>query len=144
LGEVLYTASVPRHRENQYFGYKIIYGIPNNFSSFISTAAPDLGRNKLAHASSNFEDYRIKIEDTLHAIFKVALYKNYDTIIIGAFGCGAFAPVHPIDKKIYVNKMAKTMRNILNKYRYSFNSIIVAIPSKTSLNYTTFEKYFSD
>lgn len=95
--------------------------------SVVSCAAPDL----------NKESFDIqRIEQTLKNVFvnvKQTLPKT-DTLILGAFGCGAFKN-DPII-------MSRTMKKIKNTYGELYENIIFAIPSGE--NYDIFKNYLID
>jgi uncharacterized protein (TIGR02452 family) len=95
----------------------------------ISSAAPNL-RNDII---SDNDLYNI-ILPRIKNILEVAIDNKIETLILGAFGCGAFS------NNTLVN--AKAFKEILNEYLKYFKNIIFAIPDiddEKSANYRIFE-----
>lgn len=95
----------------------------------LSSAAPNL-RNDII---SDNDLYNI-ILPRIKNILEVAIDNKIETLILGAFGCGAFS------NNTLVN--AKAFKEILNEYLKYFKKIIFAIPDiddEKSANYRIFE-----
>ena len=95
----------------------------------LSSAAPNL-RNDII---SDNDLYNI-ILPRIKNILEVAIDNKIETLILGAFGCGAFS------NNTLVN--AKAFKEILNEYLKYFKNIIFAIPDiddEKSANYRIFE-----
>jgi uncharacterized protein (TIGR02452 family) len=108
----------------------------------ISCAAPNL-RKKPANRHNPNEGEQVKLQPKqlyeLHLqrakhIFTVAAANRADVLVLGAFGCGAFA-----NDPIYV---AKAYRSAVSEYRARFDRIEFAIycrPDETE-NYDAFQR----
>ncbi|MBQ8093935.1 MAG: TIGR02452 family protein, partial [Clostridia bacterium] len=92
----------------------------------ITCAAPNL--NPYAHAEHGFDRNRFMLgseeQTALHRsrarhILSVAAAHDVDTLILGAFGCGAFSN----DPKA----VARAYAEVLQEYRYSFREIEFAV-----------------
>jgi len=79
-------------------------------------------------------DYKIMF-DSIHNIFKVAYMMKYDTLILGALGCGAFE--NPPMEVIKIYNM------FLKKYAGCFKNVIFAVYSVRDDNFYYFDKYIS-
>ena len=154
---LLITHDIKRYRENCNNGYKVIKN-PDITAGFITTAAPNM--RSIKNKGKQFDDYRGEIHKLLKMIFSVAYtkllsflktkfrikdseQKGYDVLIIGAWGCGAFAPIGTKDRIRYITDMANLMAYVANQYRHMYDYISVAIPDKNSENYKIFRKAFS-
>lgn len=63
-------------------------------------------------------------------------------MIVGAWGCGAFAPQD--DSETYIKKMANEFLIAVKKNSRYFDEVVFAIPNKTGRNYRIFERVFKD
>ena len=93
----------------------------------ISCAAPNLRESRNSYADSdtgnpikinNNELYKIHLQRGKH-ILHIAAYHNIDTLILGAFGCGAFK------NDPYI--VAKAYKEVIKEYKKYFKKIIFAI-----------------
>lgn len=93
------------------------------YVSVVSAAAPDLNRE-------SYNEFRVNktLKNLFYSVKKND--SNIDTLVLGAWGCGAFLN-DPI-------KMAHIMKNICQKYNGMFDRIIFAIPCGP--NYEAFNK----
>lgn len=75
-------------------------------------------------------------EKRLRRILDVALSNKVETIVLGAFGCGAFMN-NP-------NVVAQASKNVLNEYLYAFKNIEFAVYCSPSddTNYRIFDRVF--
>ena len=75
-------------------------------------------------------------EKRLRRILDVALNHGVETIVLGAFGCGAFMN-NP-------NVVAQASKNVLNEYLYAFKNIEFAVycSPKDDINYRIFDRVF--
>lgn len=111
----------------------------------ITCAAPNL-REKPSNAYNTGDgNHPIKINDSelleihekrLRRILDVALENGVETIILGAFGCGAFMN-NP-------NIVAKASENVVKEYLYAFQNIEFAVycSPKDDSNYRIFDMAF--
>lgn len=111
----------------------------------ITCAAPNL-REKPSNAFNTGDGKdAIKITDKellaihkkrLRRILDVALNNKVETIVLGAFGCGAFMN-NP-------NVVAQASKNVLNEYLYAFKNIEFAVycSPKDDINYRIFDRVF--
>ena len=109
----------------------------------ITCAAPNL-RNKPSNRHNTGDgDKQVKITDKelltiqekrLRRMLEVAISMEVDTIILGAFGCGAFANNPEVVARAYVN--------VLKDYLYAFKNIELAIycSPRDEQNYRIFER----
>jgi len=99
----------------------------------ITAAAPDL---RLAPIAGDRWDAN-EIRAVLESVYRVPLVcedktRPPSTLIVGAYGCGAF--------KCDPQQMAQLFIEVTRKYRRFYRHIIFAIPDTTSVNYTTFQR----
>ena len=111
----------------------------------ITCAAPNL-REKPSNAFNTGDGKdAIKITDKellaihekrLRRILDVTLNHGVETIVLGAFGCGAFMN-NP-------NVVAQASKNVLNEYLYAFKNIEFAVycSPKDDINYRIFDRVF--
>ena len=138
FGSVLITHNVKRIRENRDNGYKII---PNNniYTGFITSAAPNM--RLYNNMNKNFSDFEDGLRKSLDLIFTVPIAKNnYNVCILGAFGCGAFAPSDTLKRDTYITNMVSLILEYANKYRNLYDVISISVPDKTGQNYQFFNK----
>ena len=107
----------------------------------ISCAAPNLRcmsqHNK--HWKKNVADQDLLdiYKKRINRVLDIARYAKSEVVILGAFGCGAFA--NPPELVVYA------MNAAINEHKYDFETIELAIycsPRDTS-NYEVFAKEFS-
>jgi len=91
LDNVLITHNIERMREDKEQGYDVI-DYPNVSAGFITAAAPNM--NNSHYKGKTFEDLKIDLVKSLELIFTTPKFsgKEYDVLVVGAWGCGAFAP----------------------------------------------------
>lgn len=139
---VAYVKNIPRIRENRNHGYAIS-NKPVLNTSFICAAAPNM--NDEFNFDKTFDNFKNEIEKLLKIIMvspQKANNNEYSCIIIGAFGCGAFAPRDGRHDG-YIDKMASCIIDIANDYRHLYDYVIIAIPKNlygTDNNYNMFKK----
>lgn len=109
----------------------------------LTCAAPNL-RTRPSNAMNPGDGKRsVKIKDAellaihekrMHRILDIAKKHEDDVVILGAFGCGAFANSPFI--------VAQAMRNAVKDYMCDFKTIEFAVycPPKDDSNYQTFER----
>lgn len=97
--------------------------------SVITCSAPALNHTSLK-GRSLYEIHKKR----LTRILDIAVRKNTEVIVLGAFGCGAFRN----DPHI----VSEAMIDVIKHYRYAFKWIIFAIPTydKNEENYMVFQK----
>lgn len=113
----------------------------------ITCAAPNLRKRPSNTFNVGDGDYAVKLTDqellTIHEkrlrrILDVALMNENEVVILGAFGCGAFANKPEI--------VARAAKNVIQEYRYAFVTIEFAIycsPWDTE-NYKVFSEILED
>lgn len=124
--------------------------------SFVSSAAKNYSNNNIALncGSEVYIDTEHRIKTHLFAAAqKAAELKQKESskpveFIIGAFGCGAFAPKNQVE---YVKMVATIYRELVPKFSGFFDFVTIAIPKsalgnekKTVANYLAFEEAFRD
>lgn len=140
LGEILVTQNVKRMREMRQLGYDVIIN-PTVKTTYISAAAPNL-RDK---SINQFPLLRAGIDRTVEMIFRTPknIDSTYDVLIVGAWGCGAFAPY---DGKFgqYARLMAESFALMANQYRKLYKYIVFAIPKSFEGNYDAFQSVLTE
>lgn len=99
--------------------------------SMLAAAAvrrPQLRRD----GSYSDRDYSIMYH-TIHNIFKVAYLSGYETLILGALGCGAF--YNPPEEVVKIYNI------FLEKYNGCFKNIVFAVYSRSDDNFDIFSKH---
>jgi uncharacterized protein (TIGR02452 family) len=133
---VLISEDVPRHRNRDF----LVNVNPKVYGNFITCAAPNLigayGDN------ANFTQHKKLIKSLLDLIFSVPASKGYDVLIVGAWGCGAFAPPLKEDMINYVSSMARLMKKFALKYVNCYKKIVFQIPMDK--NYDIFKTIFDE
>ncbi len=113
----------------------------------ITCAAPNLRSQPSNKYNTGDGDRKIIISDPdllvlhekrLRRILETALSENVDTIILGAFGCGAFQNSPEV--------VARANRNVLKDYLDAFKNIEFAVycPPGDDRNYKTFERMLKE
>jgi len=125
---ILYTPNAYRFRNVDYS----LVARPYQYTSFISAAAPDMSRTPDAIINVQIAE---KINEILDLIFIIPKQYNIDTLIIGAWGCGAFAPRNT--KTTYIKQIAYLICNKIKCYKKLYQNVVVAIPGGE--NYNIFE-----
>ncbi|CAF0770616.1 unnamed protein product [Rotaria sordida] len=118
----IYSPHVSVFRGSESDGYPFFSHGPQ-YVSFIACAAyshPYISRNKDGQMELNDRDVINNTVKKMETIFKIALENEHDTIILSAFGCGAFR-----NPPRHIAKLFHTV--ISKKYSYSFKYIIFAI-----------------
>lgn len=112
----------------------------------ITSAAPNLRERPSNLFNSGDGNYAIKISDEelklihkkrLGRILDVVAIEENEVVILGAFGCGAFANNPEV--------VARAARNVIEEYKYTFKTIEFAVycSLRDERNYNIFEKIFS-
>lgn len=102
-------------------------------SSVITCAAPNkAAAQKYCNVPDSVVD--AAMESRIQFIFKIAASRKYNTLILGAYGCGVFG------------NSAYTVAGIFAKYarlyQGVFKKIIFAVPNKDGLHFKAFAKVF--
>lgn len=87
-------------------------------------AAPNLRKQTMNISSDKLSQYHMERADS---IFKSAIDNNVETLILGAFGCGAFRNPPELVAEVY--KIASL------KYRKYFKNIVFSVRDKGELDY---------
>jgi uncharacterized protein (TIGR02452 family) len=77
-------------------------------------------------------DYSIMYH-TIHNIFKIAYLYGYETLVLGALGCGAF--YNPPEEVVKIYNI------FLEKYNGCFKNIVFAVYSRSDDNFDIFSKH---
>ena len=106
-------------------------------TAVITSPAPNLSRNR---ASFTRDSLHKTMTDKIRKLLTAAAYHGFHSITLGAWGCGVFGH-NPADMAAYFREVL-----IDENYCEFFDSVVFAILDKTksSPNYTAFEKTFSD
>ncbi|CAF0797713.1 unnamed protein product [Adineta ricciae] len=118
----IYSPNVSVFRGSEIDGYPFFPNGPE-YISFIACAAysyPDTKMNVYGELELYGEDTIVRTKTKIETILKIALDNNHDTVILSAFGCGAFRnpPKH----------IAKLFQEVIDsKYSHAFKYIIFAI-----------------
>ena len=117
-------------------------------ASIISAAAPN---NKSKHeplSETEMHDIEMVIRNILYV---AGCRYDFDVLILGAWGCGAFAPqkgFSSIDPQVYVNTIAHIFKKVIKSSQTKLKIICFAIPQKSKHdkldNYDIFKKHFID
>lgn len=100
----------------------------------LTCAAPNL--NYLSRFGQRNSPDAIKAQqDRVQYVMNLLCAEEYDSIILGAFGCGVFHCNPEIISQAFVD--------FLKVNRKKMNHVVFAIPDQTSLNFKTFVKNFS-
>ena len=113
----------------------------------ITCAAPNLRDKPSNSYNSGDGNKHVSIKDSelsaihekrLRRILEVALSEDRDTIILGAFGCGAFMNSPEV--------MANASRIVIGDYLHAFRNIEFAVycPPKDDRNYRTFARVLQE
>lgn len=116
-------------------------------TNVITCAAPNLREHPSNRYNSGDGNKAVKISDKelmaihekrLKKILDVAAMEGNEVIILGAFGCGAFAN----DPSV----VAQAAKNVIEDYKYSFKTIEFAVycSPRDERNYKIFEKILSE
>jgi len=127
----IYTPDVFFFRSKQLDGFQIL---PYDQCAFISFLAVAAIRNPQLKSDGTYRpaDYR-RMKEKVRGIFKIALKHGHDSIVLGAFGCGAF---HNPPEQV-----ADIICEIIKEYRYNFREIAIAILDYgQSKNFPIFQK----
>lgn len=132
-----YYAYNNKHKNNALYTNRALYSpqvmfFKNNSittCNVITCAAPNYyAAKKYLNIDKNLNSKALK--QRIKFVLDIAEYKNVDTLILGAFGCGVFGQ-DPQEVATIFKKELKT---------HNFNKIIFAIPSGHNDNYYWFNK----
>lgn len=113
----------------------------------ITCAAPNLRNQPSNQYNSGDGNMQVKMKDNellvlhekkLRRILEVALSEGCETIILGAFGCGAFQNAPEV--------VALADRNVIKEYLHAFKNIEFAVycPPSDDSNYKVFERVLKE
>lgn len=126
-----------KHKNNALYTNRALYSPKIRFfkgnsittCDIITCAAPNYyAAKKYLNIDTNLNSKALK--QRIKFVLDIAEYKNVDTLILGAFGCGVFGQ-DPREVATIFNEELKT---------HNFNKIIFAIPSGHNDNYYWFNK----
>lgn len=113
----IYTPDVFFFRSRQLDGYKLL---SYEDCSFISCVAmPALRKPTLNTDGTYLDAEREVMIEKIRGIFKIAILNKHDSLVLGAFGCGAFGN-NPVE-------VAKMFKEVLPDYSKYFKKIQFAI-----------------
>lgn len=117
LYSAIYTPNVFFFRSKQLDGYEIL---PYEECSFISClAVAALYRPELSAEGAYTTQHRKVMKEKIRGIFKIAVLHKHDSIVLGAFGNGAFR--NP------PREVAEIFREVTKEFRSYFKKIVFAI-----------------
>lgn len=138
---IVITENVPRIRENFDNGYSMTKD-KSICSTFITSAAPQIGYKTNKPKNRVYEKYQSLIKDNLDMIFGCCYGVNND-LIIGAWGCGAFAPFEPDTRDDYIGEVASDIIGYCFKYSAKYSNIYIPVPMGYDPNvYNIFKETF--
>ena len=123
---IVITENVPRIRENFEDGY-LICKDKNIRPTFITSAAPQTGYKINKPKNSVYDKYQPLIRENLDMIFGCCYGVN-NNLIVGAWGCGAFAPFNPETRDDYIREVASDIIGYCFKYSAKYNNIFIPVP----------------
>jgi len=113
--------------------YNLLIDHERRLVDIISVAA--LKDPKLDQNNNFYKNQRILTKEKIETIFKFAIDNKYNTIILGALGCGAYHnPSHEI---------INIFNECIIKYGKNFKNIIFSVLSKTDKNFNQFNKFIT-
>ena len=101
---------------------------PYTAASIITAAAPNNKHTPIARALQDAD----QIENVIRNMLALTYGKGYDVLVLGAWGCGAFAPEH--DKLQYTQMVASVFRKVLSSFPTQFETICFSIPDQDKLD----------
>ena len=125
-----------KKREDEYLGDDAVLISPKVYVptgecfSVLTSAAPYF--DERIHA-----DYQNIFEERIDAFLSLAEARGYETLVLGAYGCGAFGN----DPEMVANAFKKGLK------KYRFKKVVFAIKENRtgiSLNYMTFKNVFDN
>jgi uncharacterized protein (TIGR02452 family) len=151
IKQVKYNSDLTLYRQDCFQSYDT-YPVLSEFKnvSVISAAAPNcnLERNiNLLRTNKDllFEEIIKKIE-TIY-LSPILANDNINAIVLGAFGCGAFAPSITLQEEChldYPKEIARVFNNTIYKYPNLYDHVFFAIPTKfDDYNYHAFSQTIS-
>lgn len=127
---VIYSPGVLVFRDSK--NYSILPKNQRYFVDFIASAA--ICHPKLENGSFNNQDLNLTLEK-IRSIFRIAILNNHSTLLLGAFGCGAFRN-NPYD-------VANCFKQVLNELEFKnvFNCIYFGIiDNQRTNNFSVFKQ----
>lgn len=121
----LYTPDVP-----------FVNGDVVTFCDVLTCAAPNYGVG-LRYASFGLMENIKALSQRIKFLLSVAAMNRCDTLILGAFGCGAFLNDPAEVARIFAEELQ-------SNFRGCFKNVVFAIPEPSGLNYKTFESVFKE
>ena len=121
----LYTPDVP-----------FVNGDVVTFCDVLTCAAPNYGVG-LRYASFGLMENIKALSQRIKFLLSVAAMNRCDTLILGAFGCGAFLADPAEVARIFAEELQ-------SNFRGCFKNVVFAIPEPSGLNYKTFESVFKE
>lgn len=115
-------------KESDRFTIDVITCAAPNWTSILRYDADNTAMlNKMIQASFNRVQY----------VMRTLSGYEYDTIILGAFGCGAFRNDPEVVAEAFYYSLTELLPNV-------FNRVVFAIPDENSKNYRVFANQFAD
>ena len=108
----------------------------------ISSAAPDLRRynHRELRQAQQSGWYWHKAEDAIRAQIKAAIIAGHDSIVLGAFGCGAFQGDPEVVAQVYRNVL---VTEDLSKYFKKVHFAVLVARESDEQNFIAFSSHFS-
>lgn len=114
--EAIYSPDVTVFRSSEDTNYKLVEPRKISFIASASIRNPDLTPDEQNFKNQSDRDIQ---KEKIRLIFKIANHYGHDTLILSAFGCGAF--------RCPSKEVSKIFREVLNEYDGYFNQVIFAI-----------------
>lgn len=131
--ECVYTPDVLFFRSKQDDGFRVLPPEEHCFLSCIAISA--IRKPTLKRDGTYTPSQRRMMKEKIRGIFKIGLKHGHDSLVLGAFGCGAF--------KNPPEQVAEIFREIIEEYMGYFKRIVFAILDfGKSKNHMIFEKEF--
>lgn len=106
-----------------------------NFECDVITCAAPNNCSARCHKEVTNADNTAALKSRIKFVLDIAKEQEVDTLILGAYGCGA----HMQDPE----EVAQIFREYLQKEYGCFNKVIFAIPDDTSKNFIAFKRVFN-
>lgn len=107
------------------------------YADVITCACPNKSAIRYGRFTFTERENSRVLAQRIDFILRIAVEENVDTLILGAFGCGAFSQD--------ADEVANCFKNSMNKYGHHFSKVVFAVPcfSKNDKNHEAFVKIFS-
>jgi uncharacterized protein (TIGR02452 family) len=132
--QLIHTPAAAVLRASEADEYQMLKPDDRYVASFVSVAAirnPALDKGGRDYAK---DSDRALMRQKIDAIFRLAVQHKYDSLVLGALGCGAFHNPAPA--------VAAMFRDALDRHAHRFKGVVFAVydphPSSADSNFDTF------